>query len=243
MFDLEEINMRPSSGKLQTKSAGAAAEQTGRKMQAGDGFECNRISRKPIKTTPKSCIDFYNNAKRRGDKIACLECAKVQIFLKREDEIMGRPAKKGTQDPIVVETREIHTKPVVVNETPVRDTQDPFSGWKQYHPNDRYTKNQPVFATITGHHLQFSMGATTEHNLMQFKSIDLLYRDGRIGCVMHADESGSLKLRVTDGNRVTCSSHGFCRAFNVPGKFFSKRGNIIAHSQDRIEIVLSEAAA
>lgn len=156
---------------------------------------------------------------------------------------MGRPAKKGKQDHIIVESREIHTSPVVVNETPVHDTQNPFAGWSQYHPNDRYTKNQPVFATITGHHLQFSMGATTEHNLMQFKSIDLLYRDGRIGCVMHEDESGSLKLRVTAGNRVTCSSHGFCRAFNVPDRYFSKRGAIIAHRQDRIEIVLSEAAA
>ena len=240
MFDLEEINMRPSSGKLQTKSAGVSAEQIGRKMQAGDEFECNRISRKPQHVSPKVCIDFYNNATRRGDKIACLECAKVQIFLKREDEIMGRPAKKGTPDQIVVESREIHTKSVVVNKTPVRDTQDPFAGWVKYNLDDSRIKNVDVFATNSGKSLQFSKSANSI--VSGFKSIDLFYKDGRIGCVMHEDESGVLKLRSDGHGRHVCSSVGFNKSVGFPDELCKKRGKVIVHRPGMVEIYFEVAA-
>lgn len=125
----------------------------------------------------------------------------------------------------------------------VTESANPFDGWKKYDPKARYLAQSDDFATLTGSVLQFSSKTTQENGLREFKSVDLHYRDGRIGCVFHRDESGVLKVRPDGNGRVVFSAQGFARAHDVPKEAFRRRSAVIVHGPGIIEVNLKKEVA
>lgn len=163
----------------------------------------------------------------------------------------SKPAKKGSPDPVMEEVKAVvETKAeIVTQDAPeVKGTAatftSPFDGWTKYDPKNRYIEQSDDFATLTGSVMQFSSKTTQENGLREYKSVDLHYRDGRIGCVFHRDERGVLKVRPDGNGRVVFSAQGFARAHKIPKELFSKRAAVVVHAPGVIEVNLkSEVAA
>ena len=245
MFD-EEINLDPSGPSSKaTQSPSGNATSTAKALLRNQKFYCARIK---AEVSPLNCKGKYTYAKAQGIAASpCLECAKVQMMLRKEPlencpepqptidpkEIaaMTKPAKKGTPDPIQHEPK-------------LELVKNPFDGWTKYDPKNRYIEQSDDFATLTGSVMQFSSKTTQENGLREYKSVDLHYRDGRIGCVFHRDERGALKVRPDGNGRVVFSAQGFANAHKIPKEFFSRRSAVIIHGAGVIEINLkSEVAA
>ena len=144
---------------------------------------------------------------------------------------MTKPAKKGTPQEVKPEPK-------------LELVKNPFEGWKRYDPKARYIEQSDDFATLTGSVMQFSSKTTQENGLRQYQSVDLHYRDGRIGCVFRRDAEGVLKVRPDGNGRVVFSAQGFARAHKIPKELFSRRAAVVVHGHGMIEVNLkSEVAA
>ena len=171
----------------------------------------------------------------------------------KKKEVASTPAKKGTPDPVMEEVKAVvETKAEIVTpDAPeVKEKAESFTnpfagdGWTKYDPKARYIEQSDDFATLTGSVLQFSSKTTQENGLREYASVDLHYRDGRIGCVFHRDERGVLKVRPDGNGRVVFSAQGFARAHKIPQELFSKRAAVVVHAPGVVEVNLkSEVAA
>lgn len=260
MFDLEEINLMPSTSGRSTQTQEGHAMSTAKKIAKGGTFFCNRIK---AEVGTRNCKSKYHYAKAQGLTMSpCLECAKVLAMLRndptpvdpqptidpKEIAAMARPAKKGTPDPIQREAKtepklEIVTKPTPEVKEKAAALTSPFDGWKKYDPKARYLAQSDDFATLTGSVLQFSSKTTQENGLREYQSVDLHYRDGRIGCVFHHDERGALKVRPDGNGRVVFSAQGFARAHDVPKEAFRRRSAVVIHGPGVIEVNLKKEVA
>lgn len=254
------------SPKLPTKSAISAAEQTAKRIAAGDQFECNRIGKKIIRTSPDECVGFYHNAVRRGDRVPCFECAKLQLFLKERGEVMSRPAQKGTPDPIAqeaqavtakkqaaqdVESREITTKPVVAQKEPetILKAADPLAGLTKYNPADRYRKRAESFVRMHKNGFDVTAQAVQDFGFSKHNTIDAYYDQqeqgqlGRIVLVL-AGDNGSLRLTRSAGRgeSVKASAAGLISRMGIelPG---SIRMDIKELAPGVLELIPREVAA
>lgn len=234
MFD-EEINLNPSgptSKAIQTP--GKNAETTAKALIKNQKFYCSRIK---AEVSPLNCKGKYTYAKAQGITASpCLECAKVQMILRKvplancpepqptidpkEIATMARPAKKGTPDPIVVETKEeprrleivaaqqCETKPVAPQKKETV-SHNPFEGWTKFNPRD-HAKPGDVYARIGKTSMSFSAAASAELSLILYDSVDVYHADGKLGLHFRMGKAGTFVLtkepRSKAVRKLSCSS-------------------------------------
>lgn len=244
MFD-EEINLDPSGPTSKaTQSATGNATSTAKALLRNQKFYCSRIK---AEVSPLNCKGKYHYAKAQGITASpCLECAKVLAMLRKEPQTTY-PEPQPTIDPkepTMARPAKKETPATTQHEPKLELVKNPFDGWTKYDPKHRYIEQSDDFATLTGSVMQFSSKTTQENGLREYKSVDLHYRDGRIGCVFHRDERGVLKVRPDGNGRVVFSAQGFARAHKIPKELFSRRAAVVVHGHGMIEVNLkSEVAA
>lgn len=250
MFDLDEINLMPSRIPDKPETKGQDAIARAKAIQLGAKWKCARVK---AWVDLDDCVARYAKAKgATGDDYQpCLECSSIVMHLRNMGK--GLPGPISMQAPAAGAPRfEPKPLPQPKQEPPMANAAkkslelvtNPFAGWTKYDPKVRYVEQSEDFATLTGSVLQFSSKTTQENGLREYKSVDLHYLDGRIGCVFRKDSDGVLKVRPDGTGRIVFSAQGFANAHKIPKEFFSRRSAVIIHGAGVIEIDLkSEVAA
>lgn len=222
MLDVDEINLRPSSGRAKTgQTAAGAAMSTAKAMQSGGKFFCNRIR---AKMTPEECVGAYNHAKEEGIRYSpCLECAKVQVMLKTI------PVKEKNQ---------------VKKIEPKTSAKDPFSGWEKYDPGAN-RKTLDAFVTLTAGSFTFSAGARTVYGLEAYQSADLFSMGDSLGFRLYrAKDAGTMRVTQDGDKRNSCKISAIGMIKNIGTEklagFFGKRFAIQHVGEGMFRIELNE---
>lgn len=274
MFDLDEINLMPSRIPDKPETKGQDAIARAKAIQMNAKWKCSRVkawvnlddcvaryavAKGAIGDDYQPCLEcssivmhLRNMGKGLPGPISMQTPADgapkfepKPLPQPKKETPMAKPAKKETPQEVKPEPKlEIVINPVPKVKEKAASFTNPFEGWKRYDPKARYIEQSDDFATLTGSVMQFSSKTTQENGLREYTSVDLHYRDGRIGCVFRRDAEGVLKVRPDGNGRVVFSAQGFARAHKIPRELFSKRAAVIIHAPGVIEVNLkSEVAA
>ena len=248
MFDLEEINLMPDRVPDKKATPGADAIARAKAIQCGAKWKCTRV-KAWVSIDDCVGRYALAREDKSGDYQPCLECSSIVLHLrnmgkglpspismqtppmsaprfepkplpKPKETTMARPAKKGTPDPIVVETKEephrleivaaqqCETKPVAPQKKETV-SHNPFEGWTKFNPRD-HAKPGDVYARIGKTSMSFSAAASAELSLILYDSVDVYHADGKLGLHFRMGKAGTFVLtkepRSKAVRKLSCSS-------------------------------------
>ena len=206
MFDLQETDLKPGSGKPAGVTPDRDARARAMAIETGMKWKCGRVG-EYVNIT--DCVTRYTAARHARPRVhcPCLECSSVAAHLRKFGISPTPIPQPQPQEPVEMATpakklEVVQQKPEAVN---------PFANWERFDRNERPTGESFVTLTV-GRVLSFSKNADVDLGLEKYNSVDIFASKTKLGLAFHTDSSGTLALTKHGANR-TISSRGLCKAF------------------------------
>ena len=206
MFDLQETDLKPGSGKPAGVTPDRDARARAMAIETGMKWKCGRVG-EYVNIT--DCVTRYTAARHARPRVhcPCLECSSVAAHLRKFGISPTPIPQPQPQEPVEMATpakklEVVQQKPEAVN---------PFANWERFDRNERPTGESFVTLTV-GRVLSFSKNADVDLDLEKYNSVDIFANKTKLGLAFHIDSSGTLALTKHGANR-TISSRGLCKAF------------------------------